>query len=689
METKGAASRKRARSNSRGGADDGAASPVAASDRSHKKMKIDDDSSTSGSAQDTTPAVQSAPAVSKFTRKGKISINFEVNDEDASGKRPQQSAIAVASSTETVTVQPAKAIISKSSSSDEAKKKMKEKKVKKDKKEKKKDKKKDKKDKKEKKSKKDKKEKKKKVKEDAESTDNDDDKGDSNDEKEVTAAKTTKSKKKEKKEKKEKKSEASASEDGKRVHELRKHEKKLDLSRSGQQDGANAVTNTVEVAHVKGLHPTIVQNLEQQFGIAQFFPIQAQVIPVILRSTLLNRVVVRLRALVILPNRDLALQVKSVFDLLCEGTDLKVEIVVGQSSFRKDQEKLVQGEEGPDAADLRGASTSEAEAGDRSAPALKELVDILICTPGRLMDLLNQTRGFTLQHLRFLVIDEADRLLDQSFQDWLNKVLQATHSSTQGRVYGCVDETDQEAHLRIDARTMRQLTSVRSVHLSSTALHSIIPEEPEPLHKLLFSATLTNNPKKIAALRLNNPHFFSATSTGLYKMPEKLQEYMVICSLAYKPLVLLYLLEMFDFKRTLCFTSSVESTHRLYLLLTLMGQTGVAEYSSTLPQRKRTQIIEKFAKGDIKIVIASDAMSRGLDIEDVENVINYDVPPFIKTYVHRGPNCASRPAGQDVHAPIEVGGAPLQVHAQEGRALHQGTLRPRPNCCPPRGREAQ
>ena len=89
-----------------------------------------------------------------------------------------------------------------------------------------------------------------------------------------------------------------------------------------------------------------------------------------------------------------------------------------------------------------------------------------------------------------------------------------------------------------------------------------------------------------------------------------------------------------------------------------MGQTGVAEYSSTLPQRKRTQIIEKFAKGDIKMyvssshdthdtrarglllsrhgsVIASDAMSRGLDIEDVENVINYDVPPFIKTYVHR------------------------------------------------------
>jgi superfamily II DNA/RNA helicase len=74
-----------------------------------------------------------------------------------------------------------------------------------------------------------------------------------------------------------------------------------------------------------------------------------------------------------------------------------VEIVVGQSSFRKDQEKLVQrstsGEEGSDVADLPGASTNDAEAAtDRTAPALKELVDILICTPGRLMDLLNQTR---------------------------------------------------------------------------------------------------------------------------------------------------------------------------------------------------------------------------------------------------------------------------------------------------------
>ena len=79
---------------------------------------------------------------------------------------------------------------------------------------------------------------------------------------------------------------------------------------------------------------------------------------------------------------------------------------MGQSSFRKDQEKLVQGEEGPDAADLRGAPTRETEAGDRSAPAPKELVDILICTPGT-PDLhrsvshsfINRTRTRTTAHI--------------------------------------------------------------------------------------------------------------------------------------------------------------------------------------------------------------------------------------------------------------------------------------------------
>jgi len=71
-------------------------------------------------------------------------------------------------------------------------------------------------------------------------------------------------------------------------------------------------------------------------------------------------------------------------------------------------------------------------------------VDILVATPGRLVDHINSTRNFTLQHLRFLVIDEADRLLNQSYHDWLNKVLTAASSPVHPRDSVQTDEFGQE-----------------------------------------------------------------------------------------------------------------------------------------------------------------------------------------------------------------------------------------------------
>jgi ATP-dependent RNA helicase DDX51/DBP6 len=247
---------------------------------------------------------------------------------------------------------------------------------------------------------------------------------------------------------------------------------------------------------------------------------------------------------------------------------------------------------------------------------------------------LGSTEGFTLEHLQFLVVDEADRLLNQSYQGWLHKVFQAAHVNVNANDKANLNETYEEnmSGLLLEGRTSRLLNAVRS---SATQNHSIVAQEPQPLHKLLFSATLTHNPKIIASLQLNNPHFFSAAEEGHFKMPENLQEFMVVCELFYKPLVLLHLMERFDFKRTICFTSSLEATHRLFLLLSLMGQTSIAEYSGHLSQKRRSNIISKFRSGQIKVMIASDAMARGLDIEEIDDVINYDSPAFIKTYVHR------------------------------------------------------
>lgn len=131
----------------------------------------------------------------------------------------------------------------------------------------------------------------------------------------------------------------------------------------------------------------------------------AYVLPIV--DILSKRIVTRLRAVVVLPTRDLVTQVKETFDAFVKGTNLVVAAASGQQSFAHEQQVLV-------------GNNSD------SYPGGKSRVDILVTTPGRLIDHLTSTPNFTLQHLRFLVIDEADRLLNQSYNDWLNQILTAT-----------------------------------------------------------------------------------------------------------------------------------------------------------------------------------------------------------------------------------------------------------------------
>ncbi|KAJ1960147.1 ATP-dependent RNA helicase dbp6, partial [Dispira parvispora] len=137
----------------------------------------------------------------------------------------------------------------------------------------------------------------------------------------------------------------------------------------------------------------------------------AYVLPLV--EKLQTRVVARLRAVVVVPTRDLAAQVKATFDQYTSDSALQVGLATGQHTFAQEQKMLC----------------------DTDGPLLvggASLVDILVCTPGRLVDHLANTRNFTLQHLEFLVIDEADRLLHQNYSDWLPRVLEAvdTHTTT-------------------------------------------------------------------------------------------------------------------------------------------------------------------------------------------------------------------------------------------------------------------
>ncbi|KAL7483122.1 hypothetical protein ACHAW6_008778 [Cyclotella cf. meneghiniana] len=516
-----------------------------------------------------------------------------------------------------------------------------------------------------------------------------------------------------------------------------------------------------EVASAKhwGLPPFLIRNLEAD-SYTNFFPIQCMVIPDVIESErnahirgardicchaptgsgktlafvlpLLTslydsrqfgsgvRGLRRLRALVVLPGRDLAKQVYDVFVRYSKGSHLRIGLAVGGGKKKADlvNERRsmvveafneswseVRDEDGSFIRRRAGGLAESVAARARYSfdptsihdaleaydgtvqrdsrfhifPEIggKSAIDILVTTPGRLVDHLDSTPGFTLQHLRFLVIDEADRLVNQPYQNWVGRVLEASYSSNRPISYATnytslSDYVESPLQFAPDEQTF-VIDPITHRNGSSILGRAV------PLRKMLFSATLTQDPQKLAVLGLNNPKHFNASrlartlknvedfdnSTGVkagsYSVPEGLDEKLVECTAEQKPLVLLALL--LELTKIHCrssvvnntkdsteliivFTSSVDSTHRLARLLQLLWEGGgygkssaVAEFSSAIDAKQRTAILRRCRnterENEVSVIVCSDGMSRGMDLPSVAAVINYDVPAYAKTYVHR------------------------------------------------------
>uniref|UniRef100_A0A8C3DGL2 ATP-dependent RNA helicase n=2 Tax=Corvus moneduloides TaxID=1196302 RepID=A0A8C3DGL2_CORMO len=399
--------------------------------------------------------------------------------------------------------------------------------------------------------------------------------------------------------------------------------------------------NLCPIRDVPGIHPRLLKKLQMN-GIESFFPVQAEVIPAILQSAsngylmgrggyrpkdicvsaptgsgktlsfvipivqvLLDRVVCHVRALVVLPTKELAQQVSKVFNVYTDGTGLKVVLITGQKSFAKEQEMLVQ----------------------KKVTGYCSLADIVVATPGRLTDHINQTPGFSLTQLRFLIVDEADRMIDDMHQNCLNQIVKAAFQV----------ENDSGSNM------LFQRTKPGPI----TAASSCSPQIP--LQKLLFSATLTQDPEKLQQLDLFQPRLFTSVyseknrdgteterdTNDKYTLPEGLSQCYVPCDLNSKPLLLLYFMLKMKFTRVLCFTNSREASHRLFLLVQAFGGVTVAEFSSRLPPNERQRTMKEFEQGKIQLLISTDATARGIDVKGVNYVINYDAPQFIRTYIHR------------------------------------------------------
>lgn len=347
----------------------------------------------------------------------------------------------------------------------------------------------------------------------------------------------------------------------------------------------------------------------------------AYALPIV--QLLSTRAVKCLRALVVLPTRDLALQVKQVFAAIAPAMGLSVGLAVGQSSIADEISELIK--------------KPEHEAGICYDPqdVLQELqssVDILVATPGRLMDHITTTKGFTLEHLCYLVVDETDRLLRESYQSWLPTVLKLTRPYDESLVPGVNNFLPCASG---SLKTIRRCGVERGFKGKS------YPR----LAKMVLSATLTQDPSKLAQLNLHHPLFLT-TGQRRYQLPEKLESYKLICVSKLKPLYLVAVLQHLGGEKCIVFTSSVESTHRLCTLLNFFGdlKVKIKEYSGLQRQSVRSKTLKAFREGEIQVLVSSDAMTRGMDIEGVRNIINYDMPAYVKTYVHRAGRTAR--AGQ-------------------------------------------
>lgn len=289
------------------------------------------------------------------------------------------------------------------------------------------------------------------------------------------------------------------------------------------------------------------------------------VLPII--EALRNRAETKLRAVIVVPTRELVQQAYDVALACASGTGIRIAVAVGNQNLAVEQESLIKKgrtydpegyarlmekakrrihhrDDGDDDADRLASTAATAARNAILADVVKVLpdhvptytsaIDVLICAPGRLVEHMNNTVGFNLDHVEWLVVDEADRLLDQSFQEWVPKVM------------GALEVT------KPDPRR-------EAVDLAMGSL--FLPRKDRYVRKVILSATMTRDIAKLTALRLRRPSLIQVKSgeeeddevegvkstavdgATVYSLPRLLREFAVpVGDGMDKPLFLLQLL---------------------------------------------------------------------------------------------------------------------------------------------------
>ncbi|SEG71657.1 DEAD/DEAH box helicase [Vibrio hangzhouensis] len=258
----------------------------------------------------------------------------------------------------------------------------------------------------------------------------------------------------------------------------------------------------------------------------------------------------RARAIILAPTRELAMQVNQSIEAYAQFTSITSMAMYGGVDYAPQKQALIDG------------------------------VDIVVATPGRLIDLYGQ-RAIHFDELEVLVLDEADKMLDMGFIEAINK---------------------------------------------------IIARVPEEAQNLLFSATLSNPVRELARSAIADPQEISIAKHSASK--SNIKQWIVTVDKDMKSSLLSHLLQEKQWKQALIF---IETKHGAAKLVSQLEKRGIAAeaFHSGRNQKVRQQLIESFRAGEIQYLVATGVAARGIDIENLPVVINYDLPYPADEYVHR------------------------------------------------------
>ena len=256
------------------------------------------------------------------------------------------------------------------------------------------------------------------------------------------------------------------------------------------------------------------------------------------------------KALVLAPTRELAAQIAESFAAYGRHTPLRFAVIFGGVG------------QGP------------------QVRAIQQGIDILVATPGRLIDLLDQ-RLVSLGEIEFFVLDEADRMLDMGFIEPIRRISKLLPSARQ---------------------------------------------------TMLFSATMPKEIRHLADSLLRDP--VTVTVTPVSSAVDRIDQRLYFVLKAQKTQLLIHLFDTLDMERTVVFTKTKHGADRLTRKLKAAGIRAEAIHGDKA-QNQRVRALDAFRSGRSPVLVATDVAARGLDIDDITHVVNYDQPMEPEAYVHR------------------------------------------------------